>query len=66
MTYKTIQNKVKDACGFVPKTCWIADVKEKLGFSVKKAPNRIDSNKRMNPCPAAKFENIKSVILRGT
>jgi hypothetical protein len=53
-TYKEIQEWVKKHYGFVPKTCWIADVKERCGFPVKPAPNRLNKNKRKHPCPANK------------
>jgi hypothetical protein len=31
-TYHQIQEYVKAHYGFQPKTCWIADVKEQVGF----------------------------------
>lgn len=31
-TYKEIQKYVKDIHGFVPKTCWIAHMKEVCGI----------------------------------
>lgn len=49
-TYKEIQMWVKENHGFVPKTCWIAHVKEISGLPVRRAPNRI-GNQRMNPSP---------------
>lgn len=53
-TYKEIQNYVKQEFGFSIKTCWIADMKEKCGIPVRKAPNRIDSENRENQCPKSK------------
>lgn len=38
--YANIQQYVKKKYGFVPKTCWIADRKEKLGFDIRTAWNR--------------------------
>ncbi len=38
--YERIQHYVKTKRGFVPKTCWIADRKEVLGFDVRPAWNR--------------------------
>ena len=53
-TYKQIQEYVKYNYGFVPKTCWIAHMKEVCGIYVKKAPNRISPDKRKKPCPIDK------------
>jgi hypothetical protein len=39
-TYKQIQTWVKQNHGFVPQTCWIADVKSQSGLAMGKAPNR--------------------------
>ncbi len=60
-TYKKIQTWVKKEYGFVPKTCWIADVKEKAGLPVRKAPNRQDGE-RVYPCPAEKEEAIRAAF----
>ncbi len=38
--YKEIQRYVKEHYSFTPKTCWIADRKEALGFRPKRAWNR--------------------------
>ena len=54
-TYKQIQNWVKKEYGFVPKTCWIADVKHKSGLPMRKAPNR-QGVERLYPCPSGKVE----------
>ena len=35
-TYKQIQTWVKQNHGFVPQTCWIADVKSKSGLAMGK------------------------------
>jgi hypothetical protein len=50
-TYKGIQVWVKDKFGFVPKTCWIAHLKELLGLPKRVAPNRMRVDSRSNPCP---------------
>jgi hypothetical protein len=50
-SYKAIQEWVKDRFGFVPKTCWIAHLKELLGLPVRIAPNRMRVDSRSNPCP---------------
>jgi len=55
-TYKQIQAYVKGKYGFIPKTCWIAHVKEICGLPLRKAWNRV--GKRDNPCPPDKIELI--------
>ena len=52
------------ASGFVPKTCWIADMLEASGKRLRHAWNRIDSNIRKHPCPTAKREAILQAIQR--
>lgn len=61
-TVKQIQEYTKSHYGFIAKTCWIADVKEKCGISVKSAWNRENPNERKNPCPADKIEKIKTAL----
>jgi len=61
-TYKEIQKWVKRHYGFVPKTCWIADVKQQEGLPVKLAPNRLNKNKRTYPCPANKAFAIRQAF----
>lgn len=56
-TYKEIQNWVHEKYHFVPKTCWIAHVKEIAGIKVDIAPNRI-GKRRVFPCPDEKVEPI--------
>ena len=51
-TYKEIQKYVKEQHGITVQTCWIAHMKEQLGLPRREAPNRIDKNKRVKPCPA--------------
>ena len=58
--YKQIQANVKHKYGFVPKTCWIAHVKEICGLPLKKAWNR--KGERINPCPSGKIEFIKDAF----
>ncbi len=38
--YRQMQQYVRKKWGFMPKTCWIADRKEVLGFDVQPAWNR--------------------------
>ena len=49
-TYKQIANYVKQKSGFVPKTGWIAHVKEINGLKPRRSPNRQGAG-RMVPCP---------------
>jgi hypothetical protein len=60
-TYKEIQEWVKKEYDFVPKTCWIADVKEQVGLPVHKAPNR-QGAERIYPCPPEKIEPIRAAM----
>ncbi len=62
VTYKTIQEETRRACGFVPKTCWIADVKAELGLISRIAANRIDPEGRAQPCPSTKRLCLTQVI----
>lgn len=45
-TVKQIQKYTKSHYGFIAKSCWIADVKEKCGLFVKSAWNRENPNER--------------------
>jgi hypothetical protein len=56
-TYSEIQDYVKGKYHFTPKSCWIADVKERNGLPVRRAYNRI-SDTRTNPCPEDKVASI--------
>lgn len=61
-TYKEIQEYVSINFGYLPKTCWIAHIKEIYGLSPKTANNRIDLNKRKHPCPENKLRDIKKAF----
>ncbi len=61
-TYLEIQFYVKQKYGFTPETCWIAHAKELCGIPVREAPNRIDPNKRVKPCPEDKLPAIKDAF----
>ena len=60
-TYKQIQTWVKQNHGFVPATCWIADVKSQSGLPMGKAPNRKGAE-RVKPCPPEKIEPIRAAL----
>lgn len=62
-TYKEIQQYVKQKYGYIPKTCWIAHMKEVCGIPVKVAPNRSDVNKRKKPCPEEKQDAIRDAFI---
>lgn len=60
-TYSQIQAFVKESAGFVPKTEWIAHVKELNGLRLKRtryAP-RTD---RLDPCPPIKRKAIEDAL----
>jgi len=57
--YKQIREWIKSQEHFTVKIRWIADVKERCGLPLRKAPDRIDENERANPCPQDKIEPIK-------
>ena len=61
-TYKEIQTYVKEKYGFLPKTCWIAHMKEVCGIPVKNAHNRISPINREKPCPPEKMAYIKDAF----
>ncbi len=61
-TYRDIQNWVKSNYGFNVRTCWIAHVREICGLKPRQASNRINKNKRTNPCPQEKMDSIKEAL----
>ncbi|WP_313638298.1 hypothetical protein [Paenibacillus sp.] len=58
-TYKQIQEYVKQKHGYIPKTCWIAHMKELSGLHPKMSPRRYSPNARVQPCPIEKQDDIK-------
>lgn len=61
-TYPQIWQYTKKQFGYVPKPCWIAHMKELCGLNPRMAYNRHDPNKRVNPCPPEKQEDIRQVF----
>jgi hypothetical protein len=61
-TYREIQERVKVTHGFTPKTCWIADVKTAHGLTRSQASNRLDANRREQPCPSDKRPAIEAAL----
>ncbi|PUA40653.1 hypothetical protein C8Z91_02145 [Paenibacillus elgii] len=60
-TYKQIQEYVKQTYGYVPKSCWIAHMKEACGLKPKVASNR-SGDVRMYPCPLEKQADIRETF----
>jgi hypothetical protein len=63
-SYLEIIDCVKQRFGFVPKTCWIAHVKELNGLKPRIAHNRFDSKTRLVPCPENKRAAIEDCMRR--
>lgn len=62
VTYREIQNYIKNKYGYSVKSCWIAHVKEMCGLDVKVSPRRTDINKRKVLCPEGKVKPIKEAF----
>ncbi|TVY02403.1 hypothetical protein [Paenibacillus cremeus] len=58
-TYKQVQGYVKQKYGYLPKTYWIAHMKEVCGLNPKTAQNRYSPNSRVHPCPPEKQNDIR-------
>jgi hypothetical protein len=61
-TYREIQNWVRAANGFVPKTSWIAHVKADCGLSERAASNRFNHPTRVNACPITRRAAIEAAF----
>jgi hypothetical protein len=62
-TYREIRMFVECKYGFVPKTSWIAEVKELCDIPhQREAPNRLGTN-RTNRCPKERISCIKDALL---
>ena len=61
-TYLQIQDRVRASAGYVPKTCWIADVKARHGLTTRQAPNRFSPTSREYPCPPDKIGPIEAAM----
>ena len=55
-----VKFRVRRHEGFVPRSSWIADVKEQIGMSLRRAPNR--RGERKYPCPPEKREAIVEAV----
>jgi hypothetical protein len=61
-TYKEIQLYIRDKNGFVPKTCWIADILSQHRLTGRVAYNRISQNSRKHSCPPTKKAAIEAAF----
>lgn len=61
-TYRQIQNRVRAQAGYVPKSSWIADVKEAHALTRRLAHNRQSEERRINPCPPEKRASIEAAM----
>lgn len=61
-TYKRIQVWINEQRGFMPKTCWVAEVKAAYGKASRNAQNRIDCNDRRYPCQEERREAIENAL----
>lgn len=55
-TYKQIQDYIHQTYGYIPKTCWIANMKDVVGLKPKSATIRI------HPCPEIKQNDLKDAF----
>lgn len=65
-TYKEIEREARACSGGrirTVKSCWIADAKERCGLPVRRAPNRVGSDRRV-PCPQSVFPYIRRALKR--
>ena len=62
-TYPQIRDWVHTNHGFTAQDCWIADVKADHGLTRGQAPNRIDPDRKVKPCPEAKRSAIEAALM---
>mgnify|MGYP006952611412 CR=1 FL=1 len=58
-TYKQIQGFVKQQYGYIPKSCWIAHMKEVCGLNPKLSARRNSVASRVHPCPLERQDDIR-------
>lgn len=61
-TYKQIQDHVKQKHGYIPKSCWIAHMKEISGLHPIMSTRRYSPNARVHPCPIDKQDDIRDTF----
>lgn len=57
-TYKQIQEYIKENYSYIPKSCWIAHMKEICGLKPKISSRRNSPDSRVHPCPETKQNDI--------
>ena len=62
MTYKEIQETYRRNFGKTIKTCWIADVKRRMGYKVREAYNR-QGVTIINGCPPNIVDSIGQILV---
>lgn len=60
--YKREREYVWKKFGRKVETCHVAHVKETLGLTRGKAPNRIDPNGRVKPCPEHLWSMVEEAV----
>jgi hypothetical protein len=60
--YARIQAYCRQEHGFLPQTCWIADVLSQEGLTRRQAPNRKDPSQPKKPCPPNRRAEILEAI----
>lgn len=61
-TYKQIQEHVRMTRQYVPKTCWIADIKARHNLTTRQSPNRMYPDLRMHPCPPERWQDLEEAM----
>jgi hypothetical protein len=62
-TYTQIQEYVKERHGYLPRATWIAHMKEICGLNPKPAATRHSLDKRVNPCPPHRQEDLRQAFI---
>jgi hypothetical protein len=60
--YASVQLYCRTRHGFLPQTCWIADVLAEHGLTRRQAPNRKNPARPTKPCPARHRDKIVEAI----
>ena len=63
ISYADVQADVRQHDGFLPKSCWVAHLKSRLGFKMRRASNR-QGRTRVEPCPRTKMPAIIRSFIR--
>lgn len=61
-SYDEIKDYVYEKYGFVPKSCWIADMKDACGIPVRMSAQRKSPEQRNYPCPQGKRQAIEDAF----